>query len=152
MIKMQRLISKWLNGLLLLGGMAVVGIGPIFDLPPRPPDNPPEISEPVTPSGSVASGSKIMLHAQAATFDGDDWTVIEWQTADGRWVEVDGWQGTFFSQDGMLQVEWWVGPDQLGSGPYRWVVYPNQLKGTQEFVSAPFYLPSASGQAMAVDQ
>ena len=151
MMNIQQIVSKWLNGILLLSGMMVVGIGPVLDLPTRPPDNPPVTTDPISVPSPSVSGAKIMFQAHSETFDADDWTVVEWQTADGQWVEVDGWQGTFFMKDGAFQVEWWVGSDQLGTGPYRWVVYPNQAKGSVEFVSGAFYLPTSVGQEAVVD-
>ncbi|MEM8857285.1 MAG: hypothetical protein AAGD96_03140 [Chloroflexota bacterium] len=153
MNRFMQTMTKWLNGLLLAGGMLLFGIGPVFNasLPPRPPDIPVETEDPIKQPTTSVSGAKIMFQAQSANFDADDWTVIEWQTADGGWVEVEGWQGTFSSQDGQWQVEWWVGSDQLDSGPYRWIVYPNQAKGAAEFVSEPFYLPDVSGDHMSVE-
>ena len=144
----------WIFNLTLMLWLSLPASG--FDLPPRPPDDPVQPVEPADPLTPVqtesVSGSKLVFQAESSTFDADDWTMIEWQTAAGDWVPVEGWQGTFMQTNNQLQVEWWIGSSQLNTGPYRWVVYPNQQSDTAEYVSNSFHLPNTSGQALIISE
>ena len=70
----------------------------------------------------------------------DLWSVVQWQGVNDTWNDVDGWRGTF---DPNNVVKWWVGYEDLGRGPFRWVVYQGE---TVLFISEPFQLPANNGE------
>lgn len=74
------------------------------------------------------------------------WTRVQWQDAHGGWHDIEGWQGTFNPDQRVL---WYVGPEHLGSGPFRWLVY-QQPGGRLLGVSQPFHLPSRGGELLHV--
>ena len=80
-------------------------------------------------------GSLIVLQTSSA--DADDWVTIEWLAGDGRWYEVDGWRGHIHHG----QLIWWVAPENLGDGQFRWVVYSDDSQAQLLKRSDPFYLP-----------
>jgi hypothetical protein len=86
---------------------------------------------------------------QALLSGGSDPTVVD------GWHVTEGWQGTpdeiFVDGDGTLLATktWWVAPDHLGRGPFRWVVYATR-GGAPLATSQPFYLPDAAGQTLTV--
>jgi len=59
----------------------------------------------------------------------------------------DGWQGTL---DAGHRKQWWVADKDLGTGPFRWVVYQDQAAPPLA-ASEPFYLPNVSGMRVKVD-
>lgn len=68
------------------------------------------------------------------------WTEIEWQDGLGDWHKVDGWRGSTTND----QIQWFVGSELLGSGPFRWLVFSEEnemLLG----VTNQFCMPSNSG-------
>jgi hypothetical protein len=79
----------------------------------------------------------------------------------GDWHDVEGWQGTFddfvhdsSSNDGGGMCEgkktWWVARADLGTGPFRWVIY--QMPGGKLLASSkPFYLPNAIDETVRVE-
>ena len=136
--------------------------------PPPPPETDPCPPCPASPShGSRPAGGFIELQASfppsgasrrwpwAAVHWQELWTAVEWQDARGKWLAVEGWQGTL---DGMRSGDgdaptgektWWVAEDDLGSGPFRWVVY-RARGGRPLATSEPFYLPGSTGATMAI--
>ena len=74
------------------------------------------------------------------------WTSLQWQDAFGHWHDVDGWQGAF-NEGG--QVLWWVAPDDLGTGPFRWLVAESQ-DGSGLTTSEAFHLPAHNGEVLHV--
>jgi hypothetical protein len=87
----------------------------------------------------------IVLHEGSAG-DGpgpDLWTVVQWQDTGGGWHDVQGWQGWL---DGESKT-WWVAPKDLGTGPFRWVVYRGRCGGVAG-ASGPFHLPGAPDQVV----
>jgi len=89
------------------------------------------------PSTSVPGA---FIELQIAALPGG-WTQVEWQTAAGDWISVSGWQGT---PDVNGRVLWYAGPELLGTGPYRWLVFEG--KGERPWaVSAPFTVPDRPG-------
>ena len=147
--------------LLVTGLVCMLGLGllptraqaDLKALPPRPPT--------ATPT-SIVRGASIVLEL---TF-GDDWpdrgwdwqelwTVVEWQDEDGDWHVVEGWQGTLNEvtvKGGVVigQKAWWVAEANLGSGPFRWLVY-HQQDGALLAASETFDLPDSVGELVAVD-
>ena len=80
------------------------------------------------------------------------WTKVQWQNDSGSWIDVHGWQGSFHpkSTDTSLFVEWWVGPEILGDGPFRWVIYADE-SGTQYLSTTDsFSLPASNLQSIVV--
>ena len=140
-----------------LGAVLSLLPGDTRDLPSRPPaptpttaaiatvppaDDPIATVAPTdnaTPVPVVAStrdrGSLIVL--QTSSGDADDWVTIQWLAGDGNWYEVDGWRGNIHNG----QVIWWVAPENLGDGMFKWVVYDDESQATQLSVSEPFNLP-----------
>jgi hypothetical protein len=92
-----------------------------------------------TPQSITASttdrGSLIVLETSSS--DEDDWVTMEWLAGDGSWYEVDGWRGNIHNG----QVIWWVAPENLGDGMFKWMVYSDDTKTTHLKSSDPFYLP-----------
>lgn len=89
----------------------------------------------------------------------DLWTAIQWQHPDGTWHEVEGWQGTLdhvsvaAGEDGSIVVgrkAWWVGKDDLGDGPFRWVI-ARERDGAELAVSDAFSLPVEPRQTRTVE-
>ncbi len=80
------------------------------------------------------------------------WAVVQWQddTAwldpEEEWRDVEGWQGTLdevaLDVDGSIvgKKTWWVAKEDLGTGPFRWLVYRSQ-GGRLLGVSDTFDLP-----------
>ncbi|MEM9773860.1 MAG: hypothetical protein AAF902_04725 [Chloroflexota bacterium] len=156
---MQQFLRSQLHYLLGTAFVSILGTilslfpGSTNDLPDRPPAptptmaaiaTVPPVDDPIitptaTPRPAEASaddrGSLIVLQSSSA--DADDWVTVEWLAGDGTWYEVDGWRGHIHNG----QLIWWVAPDNLGDGMFRWVVYSNDTKAFKHRVSDPFYLP-----------
>jgi hypothetical protein len=84
----------------------------------------------------------------------DLWMEVEWTDGE-NWFTVDGWRGnldTIDQEDGTWtgHKTWWVAEKDLGSGPFRWVVY-TQEGGEALVTSDPFQLPTERGQSTIVD-
>jgi hypothetical protein len=75
------------------------------------------------------------------------WTRLQWQDAFGAWHDIEGWQGSFNPDQRVL---WYVGAEQLGEGPFRWLVYESQ-EGDLLAVSQSFDLPSRGGEVLHVE-
>ena len=134
---------------------------------PLPPPLHTATPSPMTPTATPlprpstpARGGAIELRAQLAwNWPQDEtpwqnlWTVIQWQDRWGRWHDVEGWQGTL---DRLVPGErgtgikvWWVGESDLGTGPFRWLVY-RERDGRLLARSKPFYLPQHARGMVAV--
>ncbi len=109
---------------------AAPSTGPAI-LPPRPT---PGVTATADPGGRIT-----LTLVNAAD---SDWVVVEWQDGLGGWHLVEGWQG----QPEAGTKTWWVAPADLGTGPFRWVVYDGP-GGQRLAASAAFMLPAAAGQA-----
>lgn len=122
------------------------GISPTATQTPIPP-----IVEEVIP-GVVENednddGAVIVLDASAQPTNGL-WTEIEWYAPQtGEWHSVEGWRGHF--TDG--KVQWWVGEDQLGQGPFRWAVYTQESDGELVKISEEFNLPASKNKQTTVN-
>ncbi len=96
------------------------------------------------PSGS---GSKIatLIGGLPSTV----WIAVQWLDGYGVWHTVDGWQGSpsSVSQEGVLFQDWAIGPELLGKGPFRWIVY-DFYGGTVIGVSPNFNMPTVSRQEL----
>lgn len=137
----------------LVGGIALCLFGILMSatlavnadpLPDRPTIAPSNLTTSSSKSGSYLLLSVDQSNPDIILPDDNDWTIIQWQDADGNWKEVDGWQGeyTYDPEDAVWEVYWWVDQDEFGKGPFRWVVYTDKTLKTVEATSAPFDLPS----------
>ena len=125
-----------------------------FRLPPRPTRHPQVLPDPPrAPSGGfidlrvlfTPEGLQAVAHWQEL------WTIVQWQDRAGGWHDVTGWQGTLdeaVSTEG--QKVWWVADEDLGTGPFRWVVYQGRA-GRELACSEPFDLPGAVGETVRVE-
>jgi hypothetical protein len=91
------------------------------------------------------TGAFIELHAEPLR--PGLWTRVQWQDALGNWQDIEGWQGSFNEDQRVL---WYVGEEQLGEGPFRWLVYESQ-GGDLLAVSGSFSLPSRGGEMLGVE-
>ena len=122
-------------------------------LPPRPTLTPTPIiiveatptplGETDEPAGPMVGGT-IQLRTDNPT--NGLWTAVQWQDGHGDWHTVTGWQGGF---DAFGYVTWWVAPEDLATGPFRWQLLAGE-EGEVLAVSQPFYLPASSGQQVVV--
>ena len=145
--------------LLVVAGLAVAGlVGPLqtasADLPPRP--------TPVTPTSTPApkprkpAGAWIELQVRLPASDPSLtwqqlWTTVQWQDLNGGWHDVEGWRGTPDSMVNGVGIKvWWVAQNDLGTGPFRWVVHRGQ-GGEYLAEGDPFNLPQAVGTTVAVE-
>ncbi len=127
-------------GLLLFGGLLLIAAAP---LPPRPDT----AGTPPTTAVTTQQAISAQVVLQAAQFEADDWTVVQWQGVDKQWYDVTGWQGNFL-QSG--KVVWWVAESQLGQTKFRWLVYENQSRTELLLTSSTFDLPSQSNESVLV--
>jgi hypothetical protein len=84
------------------------------------------------------------------------WTVVQWSDGKGGWFDVAGWQGSLDSvsqveTDWVGNKEWWVAAEDLGTGPFRWLIY-QYPGGPLLEMSDPFYLPAIANQVGIVQQ
>jgi hypothetical protein len=136
------------------------------DLPPRQPTstptpNPTSTTSPKSPSRSAAT--QIVLSAQfpaAWPWAKSHWqtvkTVVQWQNAEGKWYDVEGWRGELDSvavdASGVVTGKkvWWVANANLNQGPFRWMVYLGD-GGKPLAQSEPFDLPGKAGGVTLVE-
>ena len=127
------------------------GNRPALALPPRP--EPASESPPV-----VGGGIELRVYAtQADTSRVVDWesvqTLVQWQDDLGGWHDVDGWRGTLDEtySDGGYKL-WFVSEEHLGTGPFRWVIYPVAKTPDDETLatSDPFNTPSSDNETVRV--
>ena len=113
---------------------------------PAPPTNtsaPPTNTPSPTPTATpLPDQGKIILQGSPAHAGLK--TQVQWVDGNNNWHNVENWQGKL---DNAGRISWLVWPKDFNAGPFRWQVFnPN---GSTQFVSAPFYLPSA-GQSYLV--
>lgn len=75
------------------------------------------------------------------------WTMVQWQDPQGDWYNVDGWRGAS-NEEG--RVLWWVAKEDLGTGPFRWLVY-EEKDGRLLVTSESFDLPAHRLQVVVVE-
>ena len=124
--------------LILLAGLPLLALrhSPAAELPPRP------------PTATPVLGAQIILALpDAATASPAWWTVVQWQDDNGRLHDVTGWQGAF---DATGRVVWWVGPEHLGTGPFRWVIYESVDRAREVARSEPFHLPKRNLEQLEI--
>ena len=112
-----------------------------------PTDTPPPVSQP--------QGALIWLHlefASAPEFSQwqNVWTIVQWQDAADNWHDVTGWRGPLDEiYTGHGRKVWWLSENLLGTGPFRWVVYPDPERN-KLVESINFSLPQKSGEITKV--
>lgn len=99
-------------------------------LPPRPPT--------VTPQ-SYGGTIILQLLSDVPISSNELRAVVQWQSVDGTWHNVEGWQGDFNEK---LQLIWWVAPKDLGKGPFRWIVQDKTNHNEVVVESNSFQLPN----------
>jgi hypothetical protein len=138
----------------------VSSLAPAHALPPRPPT--PTFTV-VAPTRSAPDSGSIELRVRfPAALPGREspwqelWTVVQWQDPHtGTWRDVESWQGTLDGVRGeggavVGHKTWWVAQRDLGTGPFRWLVYRSQ-GGPLSVTSEPFDLPAGGGETVGVE-
>lgn len=137
--------------LILLGTIALFSLAAVDapDAPTAPPPRPtPSPPAPTNEPSTIPNGSQIVLRTDAEDMTVGLWSVIQWQDPyTGEWHDVAGWHGHF---DAVGQVSWWVGAEDLGDGPFRWLVYSDETEMDLLFTSESFMLPAHAGEMMTV--
>ncbi len=107
-------------------------------LPPRPTVEPTKTKQP---------GAYIQLQLSGAVVGTEGvWTIVQWVDNFGEWHDVTGWQGTVELDNTQT---WWVAPDDMGSGPFRWRVLSSPT-GSVLATSDEFMLPDQTRVVQAV--
>ena len=128
--------ASGLAGLLLLAFSFTQTPQPARALPPRPTEVPTAV-----PTQTPITGGQIQLIVDNGT--GTEWTQVQWQDPNtGLWHDVIGWRGGL---DNPTTKTWWVGTEDLGSGPFRWQVYDAPV-GQLLVTSPTFDLPQHARQ------
>lgn len=128
-----------------LSGAAQVNASDLTNrLPPRP-----------SPVPTVSPGSVLYpegyIELSVLSARADLWTAVQWQAHDGIWHTVEGWQGTLDEiKNGQGRKTWWVGKADMGTGPFRWLIYQS-YQGKLLATSSPFYLPGLFEQTVKVE-
>jgi hypothetical protein len=125
---------------------------------------PPRGTQPVVVPDTIAQntpldGARLQLQALfSQTWPWDElqwqnvWMIIEWSDGQGTWYPVAGWQGNLDAiaqgDEGWVGVkDWWVGKEDLGTGPFRWKIY-EYSGGPLLVTSEPFNLPEEPGKTL----
>ncbi len=131
------------------GSEAGPGVAPIATLPPRVT----AVPQPVTQSSaSLAAAIHLIVQVSSPTLSvADLWAEVEWLDSTGVWHTVEGWQGPLDGISGNTgSATWYLGPQALGTGPFRWVLYDGR-GGALLSSSAPFALPTMVGTTVTVE-
>lgn len=128
-----------------------------YGLPPR--GTQPVVVPDTNAPHAQYDGARLQVHALfSQSWPWDElhwqnvWTVIEWQDDKGDWFVVTGWQGNLDAiaqgEAGWIGTkEWWVGHENLGTGPFRWKIY-EYSGGPLLVTSEPFDLPEEAGKTL----
>ncbi len=121
------------------------------DLPPRPTVEPTATSVPLPTAVATPiprQGGTITL--QVTNGSRTMWSIVQWQDALGDWHDVEGWRGHLDERTPNGQSKtWWVAPDDLGKGPFRWQIFATET-GPLLTTTDPFHLPAAHGQIVTI--
>jgi hypothetical protein len=98
---------------------------------------------PPPPRETPAPGGTIILYVH--TSQTGLASVVQWEDGLGNWHDVDGWRSelTWLTSYVFFQP-WWVAPKDLGTGPFRWLIY-NPKTGKTVGTTNSFYLPMGGG-------
>ena len=132
-IRRTHLTFLILTFVVLLTAVALTPAPVAAGLPPRP-DDPTPTPEPTLPDTIDNSGGVIILHVASPPTGLQ--TIVQWQDGLGEWHDVTGWQGTLNAAN---FIAWWVAPEHLGKGPFRWVVSNEEIWEASD----PFNTPGA---------
>ena len=117
---------------------------------PAPVKTPQGASLPFVGWGGGAIELRVRFGPAALKRWSEVWTVVQWQDTGGGWHDVEGWRGAL---DEIVGAEgrkiWWVYRQDLGKGPFRWLVY-DRAGGKLLATSQSFNLPGISGQTVKV--
>lgn len=111
--------------------------------PTLTPDPRPTVESGEPKSDEVTRGAYIELHIEPGHLN--YWSEVQWQDGLGDWHLVDGWRGS--STEG--EVRWFLGEKDLGTGPFRWLVY-FQENDDLLAVSESFYLPQKVNEIVII--
>jgi hypothetical protein len=142
----NRIVHSGFYLALVIASLMLIRAVPAYALPPRP------TPEPATESGDAGAPLELHLRLSPARLARWQtiWTVIQWQDAVGAWHDVEGWRGSLDQVvNGEGQKIWWVYQRDLGTGPFRWLVY-DRPGGKLLAKSSSFNLPGVSGQTVAI--
>ncbi len=116
----------------------------ISPLPTRPtPAFPPRPVPPSpTPTLPLGAGIELRVHTTRVGL----WSIVQWQDGLGKWHDVEGWRGGLNERNRQI---WWVSPQDMGTGPFRWLVLDGE-GGDVLTASEPFYLPAVPGQLLII--
>ena len=153
--------------LAFLSGLAVLTVALPLATRAAPLPPPPEL--PATPTAAppttVPNAQQNPLEGAAITLKvqfpsewaelGMDWqdlvTQVQWQDDKGRWHDVTSWRGALDNVQAAYGYKtWWGGKDDLGTGPFRWLIFA-QAKGRLLATSEFFTLPEVRGGAQVVE-
>lgn len=99
-----------------------------------------------TPLPLTTSATGGFIELRVAPLQENLWTKVQWRGVGNAWHDVEGWQGT---PDETGRVRWYVGPEHLGQGPFRWMVTDGP-DGSLLGVSEPFHLPALARQVVVI--
>ncbi len=129
------------------------GARPTPGLPPRPtPGLPPrptreQAGEP-TPVPLVQALSDAIIELHVASTADDLQAVVQWRDSLGGWHDVEGWRNHI---EPAVVTRWWVAPDDLASGPFRWVVYRDRDDQHSITCSSPTFMLPAAGETLRLN-
>ncbi len=124
---------------LAAGSLAITpGDGVVYGAPPRPTLAPLPTPPPLAPGG--------FIELRLVPLQENLWTRVQWRGVGDVWHDVEGWQG---APDETGRVRWYVGPEILGRGPFRWLAADGP-DGPLLGVSEPFHLPALARQVVVV--
>ena len=144
----------------IVGLPAWVRAAPL-DLPPRPVTPTPTASPTAQPTpgprrAAQTRGALVELRVQfpdveLAAHWQRLWTVVQWQDAQGKWHDVEGWRGALDGmQGGAGRKVWWLADNLFGGGPFRWLVF-QEKDGKLLAGSEVFFLPQAAGETTRLE-
>ena len=149
------LLLVW-GGSIATGGTPEVGQAPLptSTRPPTPAIPSTPAVQPTRPPNTEIAGGWIELRVRFSPAETEPqalWTIVQWQDTEGRWHNVDGWQGTFDEiHDGWGVKRWWLDQTLFAHGPFRWLIYRSK-EDTLLTVSDPFFLPEYTGQTTYIE-
>lgn len=130
------LLSALMIGLVMSWQLMQPAVDVVQAAAPRP------TLAPLPAQGVRMTGAYIELRApEAAGLR----AVVQWQSADGTWHDVDGWRSELRGEP----VIWWTAPSDFGKGPFRWAAYGDD-RVQPRFASESFRLPNNHGDRTIV--
>lgn len=111
----------------------------------------PGVASGAAENGPMGDFIELRVHSFSGALSMEWTTLVQWQDSGGQWRDVDSWRGEFdeVTGDGTGIKRWWVSKDDLGYGPFRWVIQERET-GAQVAQTGPFSLPDGGGPAVLV--